>query len=583
MKVLSRSIVWSLVLPVPVALVIGVGALAFWLPNRIADSAREDATHSARQIASQFKIIRGYYTRNVVKKALASGALKPSFNHKTEANGIPLPATFIHDMSRLLEEEDTRINLYSQFPFPVRKDRQLDAFQTEAWQYLAKNPDEVFVRQEILDGRENVRVAVADRMVAEACVNCHNSHPDSPKTDWKRGDVRGILEVSTFIDAQIAKGAELSNTIVAAAVLGGLILIALCVFAARRVSRPLGRITAVMGHLAEGDRSIEIPFQRRSDEIGAISSAVDVFKRNAIEMERLQAEQTEAELRGQEEKHHAMMELADGFEASVKGVVELVSAASGEMETTARSMAETAARAGERTGAVATASEQASANVQTVASASEELAASIREISGQVTGSAEIAQDAVGAAEAATRQVQGLAEASQQIGEVVDLINDIASQTNLLALNATIEAARAGEAGKGFAVVASEVKNLATQTAKATEKIAAQITGIQGATGEAVGAIEDVAKTIAEINQIASGIAAAVEEQGAATGEISRNVQEAASGTQEVNVNIAGVSEAAAETKQSTGQVLDAAKDLAQQSEALRGEVEKFLTGIRAA
>jgi methyl-accepting chemotaxis protein len=244
-------------------------------------------------------------------------------------------------------------------------------------------------------------------------------------------------------------------------------------------------------------------------------------------------------------------------------------------------MATTAENAQTRTGEVATASEQATANVETVASATEELSSSIKEISSQVAHSTTISSTAVQAANDTNGTIRELAEAAQRIGELVDLINDIAEQTNLLALNATIEAARAGDAGKGFAVVASEVKNLATQTAKATEDIGGQITAIQGTTGEAVKAIENISTKISEMNEIATTIAAAVEEQGAATGEISRNVQEAATGTNRVNTNIGDVKTASSETGQAAGEVLTSAQELSRQSEILRGEVDKFLNEVR--
>ena len=177
MLTLKNSILWKLILPVPIGLSIAVAAIWLLLPSVIADNIRNDAVRSAQQIAGQFKTIRGYYTKNVIKKVIAEGTIKPSFNHETEAGTIPLPATFIHDMSALLSEEDTSINLYSAFPFPVRGDRTLDDFQQQAWDFLRGNPDDVYVQQEQREGREIVRVAVADRMVAAACVGCHNSHP----------------------------------------------------------------------------------------------------------------------------------------------------------------------------------------------------------------------------------------------------------------------------------------------------------------------------------------------------------------------------------------------------------------------
>jgi len=246
-------------------------------------------------------------------------------------------------------------------------------------------------------------------------------------------------------------------------------------------------------------------------------------------------------------------------------------------------MATTAERTSEQASAVATASDQAAANVKVVAATSEELSASIAEIGRQVTQSAEISHAAVEEANATNQTVQGLAGAAAKIGEVVNLINDIAGQTNLLALNATIEAARAGEAGKGFAVVAQEVKNLANQTARATEEIATQIAAVQGETDGAVDAIEKIRSIIGEVNDIAMTISSAVEEQGVSTQEIARNVQQAAQGTQDVNLNIESVSKVADETGAAAGQVLSASQDLSRQAEHLRGEVERFIQELRTA
>ena len=277
------------------------------------------------------------------------------------------------------------------------------------------------------------------------------------------------------------------------------------------------------------------------------------------------------------------VQLADNFEANVKGAVEAVASGATEMQTAAESMASTAEETSRQATAAASASEQASTNVETVSSAAEEMAASVNEIAQQVSKSSDMAKAAVEEAGRTNATVQSLAEGSQKIGEVVDLISDIASQTNLLALNATIEAARAGDAGKGFAVVASEVKSLANQTAKATDEIASQIGAIQSATNDAVTAIKGIGEKIAEMDEVSTQIASAVEEQGAATGEISRNSQEAATGTQEVSSNVAGVTQAASETGSAASQVLEAAGDISKQAELLRGEVDKFLVEVRAA
>lgn len=282
-----------------------------------------------------------------------------------------------------------------------------------------------------------------------------------------------------------------------------------------------------------------------------------------------------------EERRQLLFDMADEFEMAVGSVVSAVTNASVEMKNSASSMSDTAEQTSRQTSEVAATAEQASSNVQTVATAAEELSASINEISRQVTQSSKIATEAVGKANTTNNVIGDLATSAQKIGEVVEIITDIAEQTNLLALNATIEAARAGEAGKGFAVVASEVKNLATQTAKATEEISIQITGIQASTHEAVSSIESIGATINEVDKIATSIATSIDEQGRATAEIAQNVQQAATGTEDVTNTITLVTKSAQETGDVSTQVLGAADELSNQSGKLRGQVDHFLAQIR--
>lgn len=350
----------------------------------------------------------------------------------------------------------------------------------------------------------------------------------------------------------------------------------------RRAIAPLGRLGLTVGELSAGDYSVAVPETGRSDEVGELARAIETFKANGIERQKLEMEQQE-QAKAQAQRAEAIDRLIRGFEDEMSGVLKTVASAATELNGTAQAMNGTAAESDSQVGAVSVAAEQASANVQTVAAASEELSNSIREIGSQVDRSRSIAVQAAGEAERTNGTVTSLQEAAQKIGEVVDLITSIAEQTNLLALNATIEAARAGDAGKGFAVVASEVKSLATQTARATEEIAAQIQSVQGISGEAALAIGGIGGTINQLNEISMAIASAVEEQNAATNEIARNVQEAAQGTEQVAGGLHSVREIAAQTGAASGQVLSASQDLSRQAEGMRANVETFLSNIRAA
>jgi len=397
------------------------------------------------------------------------------------------------------------------------------------------------------------------------------------------GDAR-----SADTEAFVKEGRQLYDsmrTLLIAVTAGGIIVGSLLGFllAQYGVARPIRSIVEVLQKLASGNHDVTITGETRKDEVGDVAKTAVVFKQNGLEKLRLQQEQEALKARAEADKRTAMNKMADDFEHAVGGIIETVSSAATELQASSQSMTVTAEETSRQATVVAAASEQASVNVQTVASATEELASSVQEIGRQVSQSSQIADRAVAEADKTNAKVQMLSESADRIGNVISMISDIAAQTNLLALNATIEAARAGEAGKGFAVVASEVKALASQTARATSEIADQIKSIQGATGESVVAIEEIGRTIRSMNEIAAAIAAAVEQQQAATQEIARNVQQASAGTTEVSSNIGGVTSAAAEAGAASSQVLHASEDLARHSETLRGEVDRFLTTVRAA
>jgi methyl-accepting chemotaxis protein len=392
-----------------------------------------------------------------------------------------------------------------------------------------------------------------------------------------------VIGTGVYIDDLDAQTWASTQRSLIAAGLVLLLALAVSMFVARGITRPLQRMTGAMKDLAGGKLDVEVPGIGRRDEVGEMADAVEVFKNNASARRELEAEQKETEGRAVARRKADMDRLANEFEGAVGQIVETVSSASSELEASAGTLTSTAERAQELTTMVAAASEEASTNVQSVASATEEMASSVNEISRQVQESARMAGEAVDQARNTNDRVGELSKAAARIGDVVELINSIAGQTNLLALNATIEAARAGEAGRGFAVVASEVKALAEQTAKATGEIGLQITGIQSATQESVNAIKEIRGTIEKLSEISSAIAAAVEQQGAATQEISRNVQQAAHGTQQVSSHITDVQRGASETGSASSQVLSAAQSLSGESNRLKLEVGKFLNSVRAA
>lgn len=426
-------------------------------------------------------------------------------------------------------------------------------------------------------------MAALDREVADLSRNA--TLPASSKVDELAIEIVKYAAAKAEVEKNQVQSI-LSSSALASAVVGAIAIVVLIIaglMGVFAVSRPIGIVVASMKALAGGQTSVAIDGIKRGDEVGDMARATQVFKEGLLEAERLRADHAKAEERAVEQRKQDVANFTASFEKAVGGIIERVSSSSGSLEHAAAALTNTASSTREMSTTVASASEEASASVQSVAAATEEMAATAAEIGRQIEGSSKVAKEAVLQANSTDQSMAKLAMAADKVGSIVTLITAIAEQTNLLALNATIEAARAGDAGRGFAVVASEVKELAAQTASATNEISGHVGEIQSTASTAVAAIKAIMSTIDSMSEITGAIAAAAEEQGNATREISRNVQQAAVGASQVSSGIAEVEKGTTETGAASSQVLTSAKSLSADGQQLKQEVDTFLAMVRAA
>jgi methyl-accepting chemotaxis protein len=540
----------------------GMGLLAVWNMRSINASTVDIATNWMPSIRVLGELRAGVITyRNVIREHMLSETIEEKdATEKVLAGVIEANAKTRKDYEALISAPEERA-MYNEWL------RQWELYKKGTEEVLAlsrKTPGKFPHEAHELNSKTVNKIGIDADAVLKKDIEFNNAGADKAATDAANNYSSAFMMVAAIIGVALVVG------------------IAVGIYTVRDVSRGIASIVEPMQALGKGDLSAQVPHQGEKTEIGSMADSLQLFK-EALIAKKAADEAAARDADAKIERGRRVDGITREFESMIGEIVNTVSSASTQLEASAGTLTATAERAQELTTMVAAASEEASTNVQSVASATEEMASSVNEISRQVQDSARMAGEAVGEARKTNDRVSELSKAAARIGDVVELINNIAGQTNLLALNATIEAARAGEAGRGFAVVASEVKALAEQTAKATGEIGQQINGIQSATQDSVNAIKEISGTIEKLSEISSAIAAAVEQQGAATQEISRNVQQAAQGTQQVSSNITDVQRGASETGLASSQVLSAAQSLSGDSNRLKLEVGKFLSSVRAA
>lgn len=577
---MRKRIASQLLVPITIGIGAVLLALLIFVPVVVESNAEATATHQAQQIVEQIKRIRSYYSGNILPPAKSAG-LKTSTDPADDLGAIPFPATFVLQISEAFSDLDTRFKFYSPYPFPNRKDRQLDEFQQAAWDFVQANPDQSYVQQVDVDGKQVLKVGVADTMSAQSCVNCHNATAGLAKRDWEVGDVRGVLEVTMNIEPELMAGWRLSAMLVGGGVAAGLLLLAFCYNSMRRISNPLTEMTDVMGALTSGNLSVDVEHQQRKDELGLMARSLEIFKSALTDKESLQRDQ-ELAMEKRLKSLSAQDDHIEAFRSEIAEIVETVSQAARHLTTSSVSLSEISESVSKRASSADDIAQHSAQGVESVARSTDDLSNSVMEIASQVQASAALAKDATQRASHTGEAVAGLDEAATRIGEVIQLINDIASQTNLLALNATIEAARAGEAGKGFAVVAGEVKNLANQTSKATEDIESQVAGMQQWTQTVVDSIAGIVDAIDRINASMVEVSTRFDDQRDAIGTIARNSQTAADDAKEMSTTIGELKSASAETNASSSQVSDASKNLSDEADHMQRVTEGFIKAIEA-
>lgn len=562
---MKKSLFWQLFTPISLTFAVCIIALALMIPDMVRKNTEQEAIAQAETTVHQFKTLRAYYTKNVIKKIAGKNNIFPAIDHQANPDSIPLPATMIHDLSALLAKQGTSIHLYSAFPFPNRENRQMDDFGSEAWRAFSQNPDTVFSRTEEIDGKTVVRVAIADRMVNQACVDCHNSRADTPKNDWQLNDVRGVLEVALPIDQSLANGMALSYKITGFLLATALLIFVLLYFIYKKtIGKKLEQLASALKEIAEGDGDLTRRLdESRKDELGEVAHWFNIF---VGKLQRLMGD--------------------------IKGSMDSLTGSAQQLSQVAEQSNSKITEQQMQTDQLATAINEMAAAVQEVAHNTQQAATAADKANQEtgngrsiVNGNIDAMDNLASEIQKASAVIHQLQSESNEIGGVLDVIKGIAEQTNLLALNAAIEAARAGEQGRGFAVVADEVRTLASRTQESTQEIQNMIERLQSRAQEAVKVMnENQAQSQAgvenasRVNDSLQNISTAIEEISDLNTQIASAADEQSHVAEEVNRNIQQISQCTDAAVGGSEQVAQASEDLTRLATQLRNLAGRFKT-----